>query len=76
MRTRRSPRNQDRLFKVLFKPPTFSVEPVVTPCCANCINYPDTGRSRGFCTVAGAKVMAISVWPCYAAKSCHQQDSP
>lgn len=66
MRTRRSPRNQDRLFKALFKPPAEpKPEPVVTPCCGNCVSYHDNGRSRGECTSFGMIVRCFTVRPCF-----------
>lgn len=56
MRTRRSPRNQERLYRLLFTadPTPQPVEHV--PRCWDCRYYPPAGRSRGTCTLRGERV--------------------
>lgn len=56
MRTRRSPRNQEILFKSLFKPPLKKVIFEITPCCWDCKSYPKNGRNTGFCSLRKEKV--------------------
>ena len=81
MKTRRSPRNQARLYKYLFEPPDYNfdpsaptlaavkcevlITPVVSPVCFNCVNYPKSGRARGHCTLHGVRVNGRSVKECY-----------
>jgi hypothetical protein len=52
MRTRRSPKNQERLFRELFKAKD-TVMPATSPVCANCVSFPNNGRSRGECVLLG-----------------------
>jgi len=58
VRTRRSPRNQDRLWRALGRegaaPPVVPVEP--TPRCWDCASYPKGGRGRGKCSLVGEVV--------------------
>jgi hypothetical protein len=56
MRTRRSVRNQNVLFKALFKPPTISQKETMRTACFNCISYPAHGRNRGECILIGKVV--------------------
>jgi hypothetical protein len=53
MRTRRSVRNQNILFKALFEPKKDAVAPAVTVYCFNCVSYPRHGRRRGECALGG-----------------------
>jgi hypothetical protein len=67
MRTRRSPRNQDILFKALFPRPEALPPTARTPRCFDCANYPRGGRSRGHCNLKGETVAGISEdRPCFA----------
>jgi hypothetical protein len=53
MRTRRSWRNQDRLWRALGGE-SEPMRPVVTvPRCWDCVSYPQNGRVRGGCTLRG-----------------------
>ena len=66
MRTRRSPRNQDRLWKALGGPVATVVQVPQTPCCFDCVCYPKGGRSRGECTLIGEMVNGRSLdRPCF-----------
>lgn len=60
MRTRCSPRNQDRLFRELFKPEEAPARPVKTCCCFNCVNYGGGRRGRNECTLRGEIVMGTT----------------
>lgn len=71
MRTRRSPRNQDRLFKILFKVTNAPIERAVIRCCFNCVNYPTHGRSRGYCPVINDSISGIMEKPCFGGKQSH-----
>ena len=64
MKTRRSPENQDRLFKYLTPPK--SDPPAVNKLlrCFDCANYPKGGRSRGHCTLWGEVVRGVEVKTC------------
>lgn len=73
MRTRRSPRNQDILFRALGGPLPLKPEPVVTRCCGNCTNYRDTGRARGLCHLKGVRVAIMSAPSCYVAREVPSQ---
>lgn len=65
MRTRRSWRNQDRLWRELGGPkPEVKVVEVI-PRCWDCANYPKGGRSRGACTLIGEMVRGASQKPCF-----------
>lgn len=68
MHTRRSPRNQDRLFRALFLPPAATATPVPPSHCWDCNNYPPAGRSRGHCTLSGMMVQGVGVRPCFKAR--------
>ena len=52
MRTRRSPRNQELLFKALFKAPDSPITPATTHYCGDCVSFPNW-RMRGECTLMG-----------------------
>ncbi len=70
MRTRRSPRNQDILFKALFPRPEAPTPAPRTPRCFDCLNYPRGGRSRGHCTLKGEMVYGISAdRPCFLGRT-------
>lgn len=56
MKTRRSVRNQNILFRELFKPAEKGIESVEIKCCFNCVNYPRDGRGRARCTLTGGMV--------------------
>ncbi len=56
MRTRRSPRNQEILFKALFPPPEKATPIERSPRCFDCCHYPKGGRSRGRCALSGESV--------------------
>ena len=59
MRTRTSPRNQERLFRELFQPP--SIQPLPPSIrCWDCVSYPAGGRARGECILAGVIVCGIT----------------
>lgn len=62
MRTRRSPRNQERLFRALFEP---EKEPVARTYCFDCASYPAGGRSRGRCTLIGTMVNGLGQRHCF-----------
>jgi hypothetical protein len=73
MRTRRSPRNQDRLWKGLGRDlASASMAEPVTPQpivkrCFTCWSYPPEGRSRGECLLSGTIVNGRSEnRPCHA----------
>ncbi|HKZ01434.1 MAG TPA: hypothetical protein VJ180_04300 [Pyrinomonadaceae bacterium] len=61
MRTRRSVRNQNILFRALFEPQHETVAIVETKCCFNCANYPEHERNRGECTLHGVVVRGATV---------------
>lgn len=59
MRTRRSPRNQDILWRELGRQGVVPEKPVAiqaSPRCWDCANYPAGGRVRGHCGVTGLVV--------------------
>jgi len=56
MRTRRSPRNQEILWRQLGGGENEKLEPIKTVRCFDCVNYPKGGRSRGECTLIGEVV--------------------
>lgn len=68
MRTRRSPRNQERLWRILTPP----VPPVVATSsvrCWDCLDYPPGGRGRGHCTLGGMMVNGRTEnRPCFRAR--------
>jgi hypothetical protein len=53
MKTRRSPKNQDRLFRQLSGPKTTPPILVETECCFNCVSYGKSGRMREPCSLVG-----------------------
>lgn len=64
MRTRRSPRNQEILFRALFMPPEESpIQGPRCPRCWDCLEYPKGGRSRGECLAHGEVVNGITTRP-------------
>ena len=65
MRTRRSARNQDILFRALGQEGKPASPLVVNRCCFNCCNYPRHGRGRGDCTLLGQVVYGWGVRDCY-----------
>ncbi len=70
MRTRRSPRNQERLFRELFKGEDKAAVATAPERCWDCANYPKGGRSRGHCTLKGDMVQGIATdRPCFRARS-------
>ncbi len=70
MRTRHSPRNQDRLWKSLGGPVTKVVPVVQAPCCFDCLDYPKGGRSRGECVLQGLIVNGRTEnKPCFKRRS-------
>lgn len=75
MRTRRSPRNQEILFRQLFAPartsPGTAAAPSVehVPRCWDCRHYPKGGRNRGKCALRGEHVNGRSErQACFAAR--------
>lgn len=57
MRTRRSPRNQERLWRLLSAPTQVpTVQTAEVPRCWGCANYPRGGRARGICSLHGHMV--------------------
>jgi hypothetical protein len=57
MRTRRSPRNQEILFRSLFKSPEKIKAGIpVQIMCVYCLNFPNNGRMSGECTLIGERV--------------------
>lgn len=67
MRTRRSPRNQERLWRELGgrpDPPAPVVDPI--PRCWDCVCYPAGGRNRGRCTSRGVTINGRTAnQPCF-----------
>jgi hypothetical protein len=68
MNTRRSPRNQDRLWKALDGTvATFKPAPLLPSRCWDCISFPDWIRGRGFCVTTGAVVNGRTTnRPCFS----------
>ena len=63
MRTRRSWRNQERLWRILGQPAVTRAVPKPAPPsrrCFDCRHYPQVGRSRGHCALLGAIVNGVS----------------
>jgi NADH:ubiquinone oxidoreductase subunit B-like Fe-S oxidoreductase len=56
MRTRRSPRNQEILWRALGGQKSAPAPVVSVPRCWDCANYPKHGRARGTCAVTGTMV--------------------
>lgn len=66
MRTRRSPRNQDRLWRYLTpEAPAKEPLPPSPPRCWDCRHYPKGGRDRGTCALSGLKVAGRSQKECF-----------
>ena len=63
MRTRRSPINQERLFKMLSVKKE-KVDPVTAKCCFNCSHYYGV-RNRGECVPIGRNVMGHMKRSCF-----------
>lgn len=69
MRTRRSPRNQDILFKVLFPKPEPPVPTTPSIRCFNCHHYLKGGRARGLCNKMMITMTGMSLnKPCWVAR--------
>jgi len=65
MRTRTSVRNQNIVFRELFKPQD-KPKPIRFASCFNCVSYPKSGRSRGECVLRGAIVEGRTLdRPCF-----------
>jgi hypothetical protein len=71
MRTRRSPKNQEKLFRELFKPPSERPEEgPAQPMCFNCANYPRGGRSGCKCRLTGTRMNGTETRPeCFRPRS-------
>jgi len=68
MRTRRSWRNQDRLWKLL-TPPAPPKQHLESPNrCCDCRHYPKGGRSRGTCSLHSEKVYGLSERNCFESR--------
>lgn len=66
MKTRRSYRNQDRLFKELFQPKEAPVLTVRSRRCFDCVSYPTHRRNRGYCPTANKVVSGLGEnLPCF-----------
>lgn len=74
MRTRRSPRNQDILFRALFQPASVPVPPVVQTRCFDCESYPPRGRSWGHCALHGKTVLGLGEHQCFRARRRYNAD--
>jgi len=64
MRTRRSPRNQEILFKALFCHPEEHPKPHpsdIKKMCFNCKHFANNGRARAKCKLSGVIVVGYSV---------------
>ncbi len=68
MRTRRSPRNQEILWRALGGKAVAPVAVFGTPCCWNCRRYPPAGRARGECTLLGQIVNGRTQRSCFESK--------
>lgn len=68
MKTCRSPRNQEILWRALGGAPEAKPATAQAQCCFNCVDYPKAGRSRGECTLHGEIVNGRSVKPCFKAR--------
>jgi hypothetical protein len=65
MRTRRSHKNQDRLFNALFQKPE-AIKPTETKArCWECAAYPTGGRTRGKCAFFDEVVPGASIKECF-----------
>lgn len=69
MNTRRSPRNQERLWRELGgRNP--QPAPIKTIRCWDCASYPKGGRVRGRCALKGQKVNGATMnMPCFRARA-------
>jgi hypothetical protein len=68
MKTRRSWRNQDKLYKDLAKQGYTPAKPVPVPLarCFDCRSYPKQGRARGKCALKGETVNGgTAEMPCF-----------
>lgn len=67
MRTRRSPRNQDRLFADLFRPSAEPQPPRPPPAshCWDCRHYPKGGRDSAKCRLTGKRTGGHEERNCY-----------
>lgn len=64
MRTRRSPRNQDILWRALGGAPEPKPEPApALPRCWDCRHFPKGGRARATCRLNGLKVNGVRLAP-------------
>lgn len=68
MRTRRSPRNQELLWRALTPPTTAATPAEPDTRCWQCVSYSQTGRSSGACALTGRKVRNTSQRPCFSAR--------
>ena len=71
MKTRTSPRNQERLFRYLFctdPKPQPTPEQEQTHCCSNCASYPRGGRMYAICRGyrKGERVAGSTIDSCFA----------
>ena len=70
MKTRRSPRNQEILWRALSGKPEPITKAPLLPLCAYCVNFfSNHGRSRGECTLRGTIVNCTSKQPCFVARA-------
>lgn len=70
MRTRRSPKNQDRLFRELFAPkPTPRPVKAELAICGNCIHFPVNRRHDGTCGHRGVLVAATTRKDCFQSRA-------
>lgn len=68
MRTRRSPRNQEILWRALTPPAPTKVNEPVGECCFTCVNYGGSRRNRAECTLRGVRVEGVTAnRPCHSA---------
>jgi len=71
MRTRRSWRNQDRLYKALqgVIAENLGATKPISNCCWDCVSFANAGRIRGTCSMIGAYVRGDNVdRPCFMAR--------
>lgn len=70
MRTRRSPRNQDRLFRELFEPkPAPRPVKAELAICRNCIHFPANRRHNGTCNLKGFLVASTTQKDCFQSRA-------
>lgn len=65
MKTRRSPRNQAKLYRELFEPKVVAPPGESIPRCFDCTSFPKQGRSRGHCTLRGVMVYGSENQSCF-----------